>query len=236
MLIIELIIISLFCFIQSLFGIGLLLLGTPTFLILGYNYFEVLNILLPYSITISFLQIFIHKKKEFKFGSKILFISVPFLIIGLILVKFFEDKINFVFFVSFFLIIFSIVNFLKLKEKNFRIKNINLALVFLGLIHGLTNLGGSLLSLIASNTTTDKSIIRFYIASGYLIFAIFQIIFVNIFFQKISFSYLTLLWVPVLIFFISQILFKKINNILYYKLLNLFALLYGIYILINAIK
>ena len=33
--------------IQSLVGIGVLLFGTPLMLILGFNYFELLNILLP---------------------------------------------------------------------------------------------------------------------------------------------------------------------------------------------
>ena len=61
MLLIEVLFISLFSLIQSIFGVGLLLLGTPTFLLLGYNYFEVLNILLPYSILISVLQIIFNK-------------------------------------------------------------------------------------------------------------------------------------------------------------------------------
>ena len=50
----ELSIISVFCFVQSIFGIGLLLLGTPTFLLLGYGYFDVLNILLPFSLKYDF--------------------------------------------------------------------------------------------------------------------------------------------------------------------------------------
>ena len=65
MSIFELLIISIFCFFQSVFGVGLLLLGTPTFLLMGYNFFEVLNILLPYSILISFLQISSSKNKSF---------------------------------------------------------------------------------------------------------------------------------------------------------------------------
>ena len=68
MLLIEVLFISLFSLIQSIFGVGLLLLGTPTFLLLGYNYFEVLNILLPYSILISVLQIIFNKDKMLGFG------------------------------------------------------------------------------------------------------------------------------------------------------------------------
>ena len=43
--------------IQSIFGIGLLLFGTPTFLILGYDFINTLNFLLPISIAISSLQL-----------------------------------------------------------------------------------------------------------------------------------------------------------------------------------
>ena len=76
---VEITLIALFCIFQSFFGVGLLLLGTPTFLLIGYDFFEVLNILLPYSIVISFLQIFVTKDRNFEFGKKILIHSVPFL-------------------------------------------------------------------------------------------------------------------------------------------------------------
>ena len=51
--------------IQSIFGIGLLLFGTPTFLILGYDFLNTLNFLLPISIVISLLQ-FISSKTTSK--------------------------------------------------------------------------------------------------------------------------------------------------------------------------
>ncbi|MBI28268.1 MAG: hypothetical protein CMI95_00015 [Pelagibacteraceae bacterium] len=235
MSLLELLIISIFCFFQSVFGVGLLLLGTPTFLLIGYNFFEVLNILLPYSILISFLQIISVKNKNFEFSRKIIQFSIPLLILGLITIEYFQNKINFIFVISIVLILFSIINIINLKEQKFKLKNINLALMFLGIIHGLTNLGGTLLSILASNLNKDKNIIRYQIASGYFIFAVFQLFFINIFYEKINFIYLKFIWIPILIFFISQKIFKKIKNILFYKLLNLFALIYGIYIFINSL-
>ena len=231
----ELLIISIFCFFQSIFGVGLLVLGTPTFLLIGYNFFDVLNILLPYSILISFLQIITNKNKNFEFSKKIFQFSIPFLILGLILINYFQNKINFVFLVSIVLIIFSIINIINLKKTKFKIKNINFALVVLGIIHGLTNLGGTLLSILASNLNKDKNIIRYNIASGYFIFAIFQLVFINIFYQKINFIYLKFIWMPILIFLVSQKIFNKIENILFYKLLNLFILIYGFYIFLNSL-
>tara|TARA_B100001123_G_scaffold275457_1_gene306509 strand:+ start:458 stop:1165 length:708 start_codon:yes stop_codon:yes gene_type:complete len=235
MSIFELLIISIFCFFQSVFGVGLLLLGTPTFLLMGYNFFEVLNILLPYSILISFLQISSSKNKSFEFSKKIIQFSIPFLIIGLASIEYLQNKINFMFFISIVLIIFSIINIINLREEKFKIRNINFALIVLGVIHGLTNLGGTLLSILASNLNKDKNIIRYKIASGYFIFAIFQLIFINIFYVKINFIYLKFIWIPILIFLISQYIFNKIENILFYKLLNIFTLIYGSYIFFNSL-
>ena len=230
MLLIEVLFISLFSLIQSIFGVGLLLLGTPTFLLLGYNYFEVLNILLPYSILISILQIFFNKDKMYGFGIQILKYSIPTLILGLIIVNYLLENINFLFFISFVLIAFSIINLMNLRRERFKIKNLNIALIMLGLVHGLSNLGGTLLSIIASNVNKDKFLIRNNIATGYFLFASFQILVVNVFFVRMNFDYLKFLWIPIVIYFTSQFIFKKIKNILFYKILNLFTLIYGVYI------
>ena len=206
---VEIILIALFCIFQSVFGVGLLLLGTPTFLLIGYNFFEVLNILLPYSIIISFLQIFVNKKQNFNFGKKILIHSIPFLILGLIIVEYIQHKINFVLIVSIFLIVFSVLNIRNLKNKKIKIKNINFSLKFLGLFHGLTNLGGSLLTIISTNVHSNKNIIRYNISSGYFIFALFQLLLINIFFNQINLNYLKFIWLPIIIFTLSQRFFKK---------------------------
>ena len=232
---VEIILITLFCIFQSVFGVGLLLLGTPTFLLIGYDFFEVLNILLPYSIVISFLQIFVNKKQNFNFGKKILIHSIPFLILGLIIVEYIQHKINFVLIVSIFLIVFSVLNIKNLKNKKIKIKNINFSLKFLGLFHGLTNLGGSLLTIISTNVHSNKNIIRYNISSGYFIFALFQLLLINIFFNQINFDYLKFIWLPIVIFTLSQRFFKKMNDVIYYTSLNIFTLSYGIYIFANII-
>ena len=232
---IEIFLITVFCFFQSIFGVGLLIWGTPTFLLLGYDFFDVLNILLPYSIVISFLQIHAHKGKDFLFGKKILIHSIPFLIIGLIIIESVQDDINFVLIVSIFLVFFSIINVRNLTKKKIEIKNINLSLKILGLFHGLTNLGGSLLTLISSNIYNNKDTIRYNISNGYLIFALFQLSLINIFFQKVNFDYLKFIWLPVLIFIFSQKLFKRMNNNVYYISLNIMTFLYGIYIFVDII-
>ena len=231
----EIILITLFCIFQSIFGVGLLLLGTPTFLLIGYEFFEVLNILLPYSILISFLQISVNKKQNFQFGKKLLIHSVPFLVLGLIIVNYIQNKINFVLIISIILIAFSALNIRNLKNKKIKIKNINFSLKFLGLFHGLTNLGGSLLTIISTNVHSNKNIIRYNISSGYFIFALFQLLLINIFFKQINFDYLKFIWLPIIIFILSQKFFKKMNDVMYYTSLNIFTLFYGIYIFTKSI-
>ena len=50
-------VIFLFSGVQSIFGVGLLLFGTPTLLLLGYPYADTLWILVPASVTISIVQV-----------------------------------------------------------------------------------------------------------------------------------------------------------------------------------
>ena len=212
------------------------IIGTPTFLLIGYDFFEVLNILLPYSIVISFLQILVIKDHDFKFGKKILIHSIPFLILGLIIIEYIQHKINFVLIVAIFLIIFSVLNLRNFRnKKNIKLKNINFSLKLLGLFHGLTNLGGSLLSIISTNVHSDKNIIRYNISTGYFMFALFQLLLINLFFEQINFEYLRYIWLPIIIFIVSQRFFKKMNDLMYYTSLNILTLFYGIYILADII-
>jgi hypothetical protein len=57
-LILEILIITIFAIIQSIFETGLLVFGTPTFLLLGYSFDETLSILVPVSVTIIALKFY----------------------------------------------------------------------------------------------------------------------------------------------------------------------------------
>ena len=234
--IIELLIIILLSIFQSVFGIGLLLIGTPTFLLIGYNFFDVLNLLLPFSITISFLQVIYSKEIDLEFNKKILLYCIPSLILALSILVKYENNIDFILITSFTIIFFSIINLSRLRNIIFNGNNnkrINLSLILLGLIHGFTNLGGSFFTLICTNINKQKKIIRQNIASGYLIFGTIQLLFINIFYKTLTASNLYYLYIPIISFLIAQYFYNKINNELFSKILNITILLYGIYILIN---
>ena len=233
--IIELLIIVLLSIFQSVFGIGLLIIGTPTFLLLGYNFFDVLNILLPFSITISLLQVIYSKEIDSAFNKKILLYCIPSLILALSILVKYENNIDFILLISFTIIFFSILNLSKFKNIIFNDSDqrINISLVILGLIHGFTNLGGSFFTLICANINKQKKLIRHNIANGYLILGSVQLLFINIFYKTLIMSNLYYLYIPILSFFAAQYFYNKINSHLFSKILNITVLLYGIYIFLN---
>ena len=233
--IIELLIIVLLSIFQSVFGIGLLIIGTPTFLLLGYNFFDVLNILLPFSITISLLQVIYSKEIDSGFNKKILLYCIPSLILALSILVKYENNIDFILLISFTIIFFSILNLSKFKNIIFNDSDqrINISLVILGLIHGFTNLGGSFFTLICANINKQKKLIRHNIANGYLILGVAQLLFINIFYKTLIVSNLYYLYIPILSFFVAQYFYNKINSQLFSKILNITVLLYGIYIFLN---
>jgi hypothetical protein len=231
----ELLIIVLLSIFQSVFGIGLLIIGTPTFLLLGYNFFDVLNILLPFSITISLLQVIYSKEIDSGFNKKILLYCIPSLILALSILVKYENSIDFILLISFTIIFFSILNLSKFKNiiLNDSDQRINISLVTLGLIHGFTNLGGSFFTLICANINKQKKLIRHNIANGYLILGVAQLLFINIFYKTLIVSNLYYLYIPILSFFVAQYFYNKINSQLFSKILNITILLYGIYIFLN---
>ena len=107
---------------QSSIGVGILVLGTPFLLILDYNIIEIFFILLPLSIITSLLNLIIIKllnkepvtntSKELK---KFFIICIPSIVVGLLILKFFQNHINFKALVS-LVIIFSVI-FVFFKNK-----------------------------------------------------------------------------------------------------------------------
>ena len=79
---------------QSLFGVGLLLFGTPIFLLLGYNFETTLILILPVSITISLLQLIYHKNPRNYHLLEFNFYCLPFLFIFLMINIYLGELIN----------------------------------------------------------------------------------------------------------------------------------------------
>ena len=234
---IELIIIFALIAVQSIFGVGLLLFGTPSLLLLGYDFANTLNILIPVSITISAVQFFKSKVKDRIFIKDYNIFCIPFLIIFLFIALKFNYLFDFRFLVA-LLIIFSSVlilnkkKFSSFKQMIFKIKN--LILIVIGLIHGLTNMGGSFLAIYSTLISKSiKEVTRYYISYGYLIMGTIQYLMVLFLsYDLLTFNKIYYVFLALIIYFPAQKIFKKLNDRKFSKYLNLIALIYGLSILV----
>lgn len=170
-------IIASYAVVQSLFGVGLLVFGTPTLLLLGYSYQQTLSILLPCSICVSSLQLIEHWGDVEKFKKEFSLWCLPFIAVGLIIMLTTQLSISLNYFVG-LLLVFGVLcrvfPSFQLKLQSIVTKHKFLYLSVMGLIHGLSNMGGGLLTIYSNALHNDKVRIRAYIAFGYLLMATVQ--------------------------------------------------------------
>jgi len=236
----EIIIITLLIIIQSIFGVGLLLFGTPSFLVLGYDFANTINILMPVSITISALQFLRSKVKDKVFITEYNLFCLPFLIIFLLIALKFKYLFDFKLLVALLLVFSSILILNKKKFSSFRktfFKLKKIVLIGIGSVHGLTNMGGSFLAIYSTLVSENvKEVARYYICYGYLIMGLFQYILVlSISYENLNFNKLYYLVLALLIYFPTQKIFKNIDDRKFSKYINIIALTYGLLILITYV-
>ena len=236
--IIEICVIVFLIIIQSIFGVGLLLFGTPSLLVLGYDFANTINILMPVSITISLMQFFKSKISDRNFIKEYNLFCLPFLILFLLIALNLNYILDFKFLVGSLLIFSSILILNKRKFSKFRetfLKLKKIVLVCIGCVHGLTNMGGSFLAIYSTLTSGNKKeLARYYICYGYLIMGVLQYLIVLFFSNKnLEFNKLYYIFFALIIYFPAQKLFKNINDKKFSKYINIIALLYGISILIT---
>lgn len=183
--------------VQSIIGVGVLVLGTPLLLILNFNLEEILPILLPISILTSFLNLLLIKRDNkdinnvINQNTKKIFYKycLPSIIFGLLILKFFSEIINFQLLVSILIILSTIAKY-KFERQIYELKNNKIKIIFflIGLIHGLTNSGGTLISLFISSLEKNfKQNARVIITFFYLILASIQyFLFLLIFWDFLS--------------------------------------------------
>lgn len=226
---------------QTIAGVGLLVIGTPLLLINNIDFINVLGILLPISITTSFLNLIIFKyikKTNFKIdgqlNSSFFIVTIPFIFGGLYLVKNFNEFINFKYLVS-FVIFLSVV--ITNQKKIFIDLNKKLKILFLslmGLVHGISNSGGSLLSLfIAANYKKNQSrynITYFYFYLAFIQFLMFVFIF-DINLDIINFYFIFMI-LPIAVM-IGNILSKYINDGYFRIIINFLSIISCIALISN---
>ena len=155
---ILLLVISFFTIVQSVFGVGLLVFGTPTLLLMGYSFPETLSYLLPASIVVSFLQVYKNWNQIILYRINIIFYILPMVAIGLLLITYFFN-FNLHLIIGTMLLLTSFTRFSEALNKSLEFhfsNNYKLGFILTGFIHGLTNLGGAPLVIITNGLYKNK--------------------------------------------------------------------------------
>ena len=225
-------IIAVFSIVQSIFGVGLLLFGTPTLLLLEYSYSETLWLLLPCSVTISLIQV-VNDYKLIEAKKRAVYLVIPTLVLGLAFVIIYANGINMTRIVGVLLLLIGVIRFsskLQALLSSMVKKHIQIYYIIIGVVHGVSNMGGGPLSILMSTIYSKKEIIRANVAFIYLILAIFQLIVLSII-SNTSLRGEVIWLIPISLvsyIFTSRFIPLKINNEKYAFILNVMVLVYGV--------
>jgi len=226
--------------IQSIFGVGVLLFGTPLLLLLGYGFVDALGVLLPVSIAISALQVLRHYEDvDTGFYKNVLVYSIPLVVLFLVVVT--TVKINISLVIGPLLIFVALKNFSTIIDRALQsvVRYERLYLMTMGLVHGISNLGGSMLTVIIYSKHYPKNKTRVTAAASYATVALCQLAtllfigseFTVSFADKISF-----IQVAVVMFLLTEeMLYNGIDNEKYSKIFAMFLFASGILLITKSL-
>lgn len=226
--------------VQSIFGVGVLLFGTPLLLLLGYGFVDALGVLLPVSIAISALQVLRHYEDvDTGFYKNVLVYSIPLVVLFLVLVT--TVKINISLVIGGLLIFVALKNFSTAIDRALQsvVKYERIYLMAMGLVHGVSNLGGSMLTVIIYSKHYPKNKTRVTAAASYATVASCQLAtlllvgseFTVSFADKISF-----IQVAVVMFLLTEeMLYNGIDNEKYTKIFAGFLFASGILLITKSL-
>lgn len=222
--------------VQSVFGVGLLMFGTPLFLLLGYDFEQTLANVLPSAVTLAAVQL--HRGWPSLEGkrTRVATVLVPAVILGLLIAIHQQLYLDIRHPIAFMLILSSIVRFIlplqRWVEKIFR-DHMTHSIGLIGLIHGLTNMGGGLLALFSHAIFDDKVKVRTLIAYGYVVMGCVQLL-VLILSGKNNWGGDTLLF-PFLslavYYLVGKKLFQQTSDGLFVHLMTLLIFIFGVTLL-----
>jgi hypothetical protein len=218
--------------VQSLMGVGLLLFGTPTLLLLGMNFGEALTVLLPCSITVNLCQLYGGLPRNRQALYRLAYITLPMIFLGL-LVALWGINIRWMpIVVGGGLIGLGIIRLSSraVASLNRIVANYQAAyLAVMGLVHGLSNMGGGLLVVYAGTLSNDKEEIRRTIAVGYLAFALTQLLTLAINQpQLFRTEHLYLPAISLLSYLVGNRLFRDLSMKQFSRLVTSLILTYGV--------
>lgn len=221
--------------IQSIFGVGVLLFGTPLLLLFGYSFFDSLLIVLPVSVAINISQILNdYRHVDLRIVKRVVFFTIPFVVLFLFVID--SIILNVSIYIGSFLIFVALKDYVEIiRQFMSKILSYNKSLyIFMGVLHGLTNLGGALLTAIVFHTDLTKVQKRVTVAASYMMFAVFQL--VTILLLDYDFEVRSIIYVfsgLSVYFFVNKVMFDRIRDSKYNKLFSGFLIVTGILLIIK---
>lgn len=225
-------VVAVLALVQSLFGVGLLVFGTPTLLLLGYSFAEALVALLPASIAISLLQIWMRRLPEPGFVREFVIYCLIPVVLGLSLVLVFDIGVSFNIVVAMMLFAFAGLRIsprIASRARNLIVQSPRKSLVLIGAVHGLSNLGGALLTIYAAACHHQKEDIRALVAFCYSWFAAVQLCILAIFAPHLfSWDQLKFAALSATVFvLVGQRVFSWLSVPIFDRLLTIFIIAYA---------
>ena len=219
--------------VQSLFGVGLLVFGTPTLLLAGYSFEETIASLLPASLLISLMQVLHGRQHIGELRNRVLLYCIPFIAIGLALVL--SDLLV----LDIRVLVGATLIFSAVARLNQRIHGALASLLKrytpaylmgMGFLHGISNMGGGFLTIFVGTLYSDKEKTRANIAFGYLVFAASQIAVLLVLQpQALGIRALGLTAVAFAAYLtIGNLIFLKSSRAVYQRLITAFMMAYGV--------
>ncbi len=162
--------VGVFALVQSLLGVGLLVFGTPTLLLLGVPFQLVLVYLLPCSITVSVLQVATSGGLTLEpIRELFLTVTVPSVLVATAVALMLGSPHQTRAVVGVMLLLTAVTRLGRFHSSlaGFILRHLAPFMLALGVLHGLSNLGGGILTVIVGSRYTDKESIRRHIAFAY---------------------------------------------------------------------
>jgi uncharacterized protein len=232
-------VIAVFSVVQSLFGMGVLVFGTPTLLLMGYDFITTLGFLLPASFAISLLQVLTAGPERVPVSKYLFLLCLPGIGVGLWLVESSPLASWTNTLIGGTLLLSALVRFWAPSRKMLTVlleKHSPAYHLVMGLTHGLTNLGGALLAILASGAHTKKEAIRNSVAQYYLAFSTIQMLFLALVMghSDIIVSNLAMAGISAFVYLlIGNRIFSYTSSPVYNTALTVFIALYGVVVLID---
>ena len=223
--------------IQSVFGMGLLVFGTPSLLLVGLGFTESLGYVLPASIALSTIQIHGRWRPTKAISPNLWLVCVPMIGVGLSISIFAAHAFSINRMVGAVLIVsVAAISLRPIRER--LIASVGRYTWsyhgVMGFIHGLSNMGGSMLSIYAASLDSDKADTRYAVAYYYLVFCVFQVA-VLLVTGRLDFSYnlMTPLIAIAVYVGLGNRVFRSASEPVYKSLFMAFMAAYGTALLVG---